>query len=170
MRLRRFFVDERTRRSDGIAAVVLGVVVAGLLRAGSTWTIVGLTVVLAAATSIYSWLTYRALEHARMVTDREEQAERQRQARSVFDAKVRDLEETRRLLLMAWLWVGHAGKQELAASVVNALVYHSAILDMKEGKELGGQIVSGTQIGPRLDELIEVVTIKLAQLDAVGAG
>jgi hypothetical protein len=74
----------------------------------------------------------------------------------------KDLDETRRILLMA-LAIGTAGEHraEVAATTVNALAYHSSLLPPAEAQDILGQFHAGGDQQERIQNLVDDLCIKL---------
>lgn len=93
--------------------------------------------------------------------------EKRRHERERKEADKRDLDETRRLLLMVKLQLeGYAQvSHHLAATLMNALVTHSKLLTSEEADQFGKNIVTRTatvQVVNRIDELIAQIDERLS--------
>jgi phenylpyruvate tautomerase PptA (4-oxalocrotonate tautomerase family) len=76
----------------------------------------------------------------------------------------RDLDETRRLLYMAY-FADHetaSKRHELAGTLTNALVHHSGIRSQADALALGERVVTGTATPEELLALVDEVTEALA--------
>jgi hypothetical protein len=76
------------------------------------------------------------------------------------DTKGRDLDETRRLLYMAYFAVGRPDvkRHELAGTLTNALAHHSRLRPQADAVVLGERIATDAATQAELLELVDEVT------------